>query len=65
MPNEEIENIRKIRHQISQKHGHDLNQLFIYYKKLEEEFKRSGKYRFEECNLNEVNYKSEMKTPVT
>jgi hypothetical protein len=42
----EIEEIRRIRHQISAEHGHDLRRLAEYYRRIERELRKSGKYRF-------------------
>jgi len=42
----EIQEIRRIRHQISAEYGHDLRRLAEYYRKLELELRNSGKYRF-------------------
>jgi len=46
MSDYEIQEIRRIRHQISAEHGHDLKRLAEYYRQLELELKNSGKYRF-------------------
>ena len=54
MADEEIQEIRRIRHEISARHGHDLKRLLAYYKQMEDEFRKSGKYRFEETSLEKV-----------
>jgi hypothetical protein len=46
MIHSELVEIRKIRHRISEKYDHDLNQLLEYYKALEAKLKASGKYKF-------------------
>ena len=48
MPNEEIAEIRKIRHQISEECGHDIHKVAAYYRQVEEDLKKSGQFRFEE-----------------
>ena len=48
MPNDEIAEIRKIRHQISEECGHDIRKIAAYYRQVEEELKKSGDFRFEE-----------------
>lgn len=46
MSDYEIQEIRRIRHQISAEHGHDLRRLAEYYRRVEQELRKSGKYRF-------------------
>ena len=46
MSDYEIQEIRRIRHQISAEHGHDLRRLAEYYQRFELELRNSGKYRF-------------------
>ena len=48
MPIDEIAEIRKIRHQISEECGHDIHKVAAYYRHVEEELKKSGQFRFEE-----------------
>ena len=48
MPNDEIAEIRKIRHRISEECGHDIHKVAAYYRQVEEELKKSGQFRFEE-----------------
>ena len=50
MIHSELVEIRKIRHKISEKYGHDLNQLLEHYKTLEAKLKASGKYKFAQKN---------------
>ena len=54
MAGEEIQEIRRIRHEISARHGHDLKRLLAYYKQMEDEFRKSGKYRFEETSQEKM-----------
>jgi len=42
----EIEEIRRIRQQISAENGNNLEAIVKYYRQIEEELKNSGKYRF-------------------
>lgn len=46
MANYEIDEIRRIRREISARFNHDINKLCEYYRKLEEEYRKSGKYKF-------------------
>ena len=46
MSDHEIDEIRRIRHQISAEHGHDLRKLAEHYRDIEKEFRESGRYRF-------------------
>lgn len=48
MSNDEIARIRKIRHEISEECGHDIRKVAAYYRRVEEELKKSGDFRFEE-----------------
>ena len=48
MPNDEISDIRRIRHEISQECGHDIRKIVAYYRQVEMELKKSGDFRFEE-----------------
>ena len=38
--------IRKVRHRISAKSGHDPKRLMEHYKKFEKKLRQSGKFRF-------------------
>ena len=42
----EIDEIRRIRHEISAEHGHDLQKLAEHYRNLEKELRESGRFRF-------------------
>lgn len=46
MADEEIDEIRKIRHDISMRFEHDISRLVAHYQELEKKLKRSGEYRF-------------------
>jgi hypothetical protein len=46
MSDYEIDEIRRIRHQISAEHGHDLRKLAEHYRKLERELRESGQFKF-------------------
>lgn len=43
-----IEEVRQARHEISRECGHDLHKVASYYRKVEEELRRSGRFKFEE-----------------
>lgn len=46
MTDDEISIIRRIRHEISEECGHDINKLVAYYKSVEDRLRREGKFRF-------------------
>jgi hypothetical protein len=46
MADEEIRIIRQVRHEISAECGHDVDRVVAYYRKVQEELKRSGRFRF-------------------
>jgi hypothetical protein len=48
MVNYEIDEIRRIRREISARFDHDVNKLCEYYMKLDEKYRKSGKYKFVE-----------------
>lgn len=55
-----MEEVREMRRKISAEFDHDFNQLVAYYQELENEMRRSGKYKFadspsEEPKSEEVN----------
>ena len=41
-----MEEVREMRRKISAEFGHDLNRLVAYYQALENEMRKSGRYRF-------------------
>ena len=41
-----VEEVRKIRYEISEECGHDLSRLIAYYQEVEKELRKSGKYKF-------------------
>ena len=49
MADEEIKIIRQVRHEISAECGHDVDRVVAYYRRVEEELKRSGRFRFAGC----------------
>ena len=42
----EIDEIRRIRHEISAKHGHDRRMIAEHYRKLEKELRESRRFKF-------------------
>lgn len=46
MTDEGVEEIRQARHQISEECDHDLHKTVAYYRSVEEELRKSGKFRF-------------------
>ena len=46
MSDYEIDEIRRIRHQVSADHGHDLRMVAEYYRSVEKELRKSGRYSF-------------------
>ena len=50
MRDKEINEVRRIRHEISARFGHDLGRLVAHYQKIEKEFRRFGKYKFADSN---------------
>lgn len=46
MIDEEIAEIRSIRHKISAQFDHDPRKLADYYRTLEEKYRQSGKFKF-------------------
>ena len=58
MRDKEINEVRKIRHEISARFGHDIGQLVAHYQKIEEEFRRSGEYKFADSKKSEIDGKT-------
>ena len=54
MSDYEIDEIRRIRHQISAEHGHDLHKIAEHYRKLEKELRESGQFKFADKNQKEA-----------
>ncbi len=48
----EIEEIMRIRQEISDENKNDINQLAKYYRKIEDELRSSGKYKFVDQSYN-------------
>ena len=46
MSDYEIDEIRRIRHQISAEHDHDLRKIAEHYRKLERELRDSRQFKF-------------------
>jgi len=46
MADYELDEIRRIRREISARFDHDVNKLCEYYMKLDEKYRKSGKYKF-------------------
>ena len=46
MTDHEIKIIRQVRHEISAECGHDVDRAVAYYRRVDEELKRSGRFRF-------------------
>ncbi|RKU38386.1 hypothetical protein C6496_06110 [Candidatus Poribacteria bacterium] len=46
MANCELDEIRRIRREISARFDHDMDKLIAHYQALEEEYRKSGKYKF-------------------
>ncbi len=46
MEDYEIQEIRRIRQQISSENGNDLNMVAQYYRQIEKELRNSNQYRF-------------------
>ena len=45
MANYEIDEIRRIRREISERFDHDVGKLIAHYQALEKEYRKSGKYK--------------------
>ena len=46
MADHEINEVRRIRHAISERHGHDVQKLVSHYQQLEKQLRASGKFEF-------------------
>ena len=46
MPDEVIREVRRARHEISRRCGHDVHKVVACYRAFQDELKRSGQYRF-------------------
>ena len=46
MANYELDEIRRIRREISEKFNHDAAKLGAYYRELDKKYRKSGKYKF-------------------
>nr|VFJ71050.1 MAG: hypothetical protein BECKFW1821C_GA0114237_102559 [Candidatus Kentron sp. FW] len=54
MSDYEIDEIRRIRQQISREHGHDLHRIAEHYRAMEKELRKSGRYRFTDERAHEA-----------
>lgn len=46
MADYEIDEIRRIRREIAARFDHDVDKLIAHYQALEQEYRKSGKYKF-------------------
>ncbi len=46
MENYELDEIHRIRREISERFDHDVDKLIAHYQVLEQEYRKSGKYKF-------------------
>jgi hypothetical protein len=46
MADEVIREVRRVRHEISRRCGHDAHQVVAWYRAFQDELKRAGKHRF-------------------
>jgi hypothetical protein len=46
MADNEINDVRRIRHKISADYDHDVDKLVAHYQKFQEELRTSGRFRF-------------------
>ena len=60
MADREINEVRRIRHEISARFGHDVRRLVAHYQELEDELRQAGEYRF--ANSQQVYEKSKERT---
>ena len=61
MADYEIDEIRRIRREISARFDHDVDKLIAHYQALEEKYRKSGKYKF----VDPPNEKPEAATKLT
>ena len=48
MHDDEVTEVRRVRHEISAECSHDVRKVAAYYRSVENELKQSGEFRFEE-----------------
>ena len=67
MADEVIREVRRVRHEISRRCGHDPHEVVASYRAFQEELKRSGKYRFFQAEKATVEgtYTSAVAEPVS
>ena len=51
MPNDDVAEVRRIRHEISEECGHDIRKVVAYYREVQDELKRSGEFRLRSSHL--------------
>jgi len=54
MSDYEIDEIRRIRRQISAEHGHDLQRIAQHYRSLEKQLRESGRFKFADKQAREA-----------
>jgi hypothetical protein len=54
MSDYEIDEIRRIRHQIFAEHDHDLRKLAEHYRNVEKELRESGRFKFADEEVREA-----------
>jgi len=62
MSDYEIDEVRRIRHEISAEHGHDLRKLAEHYHILENELRECGQFKFADQQTNEKQSASQQHT---
>lgn len=50
MRTDALQEVRYIRHKISEEQGHDVHKVAAYYRQVEQELKESGDFHFEELS---------------
>ncbi len=51
MHDDEVTEVRRVRHEISAECGHDVRKVAAYYRSVENDLKQSGEFRFEEGSV--------------
>ncbi len=49
----EIDEVRRVRHQVSEENGHDLRRVVDYYRRIEQELREGKKFRFADERISE------------
>ena len=50
MADNELTEVRQVRHAISAEFGDDIRRVLAYYRRIREELKRTGEFHFEEMS---------------